>query len=460
MRLQMEERSASESQRQSGSLRRGLKPIAAFGTMFFLASGGPYGVELLVPLAGPGLAVFSKLAMALLWGVPSALITAELVSAMPQEGGAYQWYRKGLGRFWSFQFSWLDWLNWFFDAAIYPPLIAAYVAAFFFPQADQFTRWTVCLVVIWTSTGLNIWGAKVVGRFSIALAVAVLTPVLAMVILGWSRVSISTMTPFFPEGEVSDAVRYALIFGIWSFSGYSGLAYAAEEIVDTEHSYPKLLAIFVPFGVAVLVIPLCVGLAADPNWSQWGPAQLTQIGFVLGGAWLSGAVSTAAQVSLLALFTSELLILSRLPYAMARDGLLPQRFARLHPRFGTPVGLLIAQGLVLSVLTNFWQFLDILVFATWLALPSYLLNFVLPFVIRWRHPDLRGPFRIPGGWLGLLLLTIAPVSISIFLILTIEYEKLFAGLGCIAMGPLLYVTSQWWTRRGDRERERGERGRC
>jgi len=417
--------------------------------MFFLASGGPYGVELLIPLAGPGLAVFSKVAMALLWGVPSALITAELVSAMPQQGGAYQWYRKGLGRFWSFQFAWLDWLTWFFDAAIYPPLIAAYLVAFFLPQASHWTTWMVCLVVIWSSTGLNIWGTKVVGRFSVALTVVVLLPVLAMVILGWSEVSLSSLKPFLPEGEASDALRYALIFGIWSFSGYSGLAYAAEEIVDTEHSYPKVLAIFVPFGVAVLVIPMLIGLAADPNWSQWGPAQFAQVGFVLGGAWLSGAVSTAAQISLLALFTSELLILSRLPYAMARDGLLPKRFTRLHPRYGTPVGLLVVQALVLSVLTYFWKFLDILVFATWIALPPYLLNFVLPFIIRWRHPDLRGPFRIPGGMPGLLLVTIAPVSISIFLMITIEYEKLFLGLGCMAVGPLLYFTVQWWTGRSE-----------
>ena len=439
----MSNTSPPEAPQQLTALRRGLKPIAVFGTMFFLASGGPYGVELLIPLAGPGLAVFSKVAMALLWGVPSALIAAELVSAMPQQGGAYQWYRKGLGPFWSFQFSWLDWMNWFFDAAIYPPLIAAYLVAFFLPQASHWTAWTVCLVVIWSSTGLNIWGAQVVGRFSAALTVVVLLPVLVMVILGWSEVSLSTLKPFFPDGETSDALRYALIFGIWSFSGYSGLAYAGEEIVDTERSYPKVLAIFVPFGVMVLVIPILVGLAADPNWSQWGPAQFTQVGFVLGGNWLAGALATAAQISLLALFTSELLILSRLPYAMARDGLLPKRFTRLHPRYGTPVGLLVIQALVLSVLTYFWKFLDILVFATWLALPSYLLGFVLPFIIRWKHPELRGPFRIPGGMPGLLLVTIAPVLISIFLIVTIEYEKVFLGLGCIAVGPLLYFSVQW-----------------
>jgi amino acid transporter len=443
----MSDSSLPEAPRQTTALRRGLKPIAVFGTMFFLASGGPYGVELLVPLAGPGLAVFSKVAMALLWGVPSALITAELVSAMPQQGGVYQWYRKGLGPCWSFQFSWLDWLTWFFDAAIYPPLIAAYLVAFFLPEANHLTSWAVCLFVIWASTGLNIWGVEVVGRFSVALTIIVTLPILVMVILGWSEISLSNLKPFVPDGRTSDALRYALIFGIWSFSGYAGLAYAGEEIVDTEHSYPRVLAIFVPFGVMVLVLPLLVGLAADPNWSQWGPAQFTQIGSVLGGAWLSGAVSTAAQASLLALFISELLILSRLPYAMARDGLLPKRFTRLHPRYGTPVGLLVVQALVLSVLTYFWKFLDILVFATWLALPSYVMGWILPFIIRWKHPELRGPFRVPGGWLGLVLVTIAPISIAIFLVITIEYQKIFLGLGCIALGPLLYFSVQWQKKR-------------
>ena len=172
----------SEVSQQPTSLRRGLKPIAMFGTMFFLASGGPYGIELLVPLAGPGLAVFSMVAMAFLWGVPNALITAELVSAMPQQGGSYQWYRKSLGRFWSFQFSWLDWLGWFFDAAIYPALIAAYLVAFLLPQAGHWTTWTVCLVVIWLCTAMNVWGVKAVGRFSVALTVIATVPLVAMVI--------------------------------------------------------------------------------------------------------------------------------------------------------------------------------------------------------------------------------------------------------------------------------------
>ena len=78
-------------------LRRDIRPLALFATMFAMLNGGPYGLEEVVPLAGPGLSVFVLSARAILWAVPYALIVAELVSARPAEGGVYQWFRAGLG---------------------------------------------------------------------------------------------------------------------------------------------------------------------------------------------------------------------------------------------------------------------------------------------------------------------------------------------------------------------------
>ncbi len=440
----------SEVPTEAPSLHRGLKPLALFGTMFFLACGGPYGGELLVPLAGPALAILSKLGMALLWGVPSALVTAELVSAMPQEGGAYQWYRAGLGPFWSFQLSWLDWLSWFFDSAIYPPLVAAYLVTFFVKEPSHLTTWIVCLIVIWACTGLNIRGVKEVGNFSVVLTVLVMLPVVAMVILGLPKITFSHVGQLIPEGHSPlSALRYALIWGIWSYSGYSGLAYAAEEIVDTERSYPKILAMFVPFTVLVYALPLLVGLGADPNWAQWKTAHFTVVGLLVGGPWLAACVSIGAMMASLALFNSELLIMSRLPYAMARDRLLPRTLTQLHPRYGTPHLTLIALGLVLSGLTYFWGFLDILVFSTWLAMPTYIMEFAIPIILRWKYPKLRGSFRVPGGWLGLLLIVFIPTLIALFVLFTATWEHVLLGSGFIAAGPLLYGSSRWWNQRSE-----------
>ena len=136
---------------QSG-LHRSLKPLAALALMFTLSSGGPYGLEETVPTAGPGLAILVLLAMALVWALPYALITAELASAIPEQGGGYKWYRAFLSPFWAFQLSCLDWIGWALDAAIYPPLLSAYFLGFFFPDAGPLASWTVCLVVIWSCT--------------------------------------------------------------------------------------------------------------------------------------------------------------------------------------------------------------------------------------------------------------------------------------------------------------------
>src|SRR5262245_20197940 len=120
---------------ERGRLQRGLRPIALFALLFLISSGGPYGTEEMIPSAGPGLAILVLIGMGLVWALPYALLVAELVSAIPEEGGPYRWYRAFLPPFWPFQFSCLDWLSYMMDAALYPTLLAAYLVGFLDPGA-------------------------------------------------------------------------------------------------------------------------------------------------------------------------------------------------------------------------------------------------------------------------------------------------------------------------------------
>ena len=397
------------------TLRRGLRPLALFAVMFALASGGPYGLEEMVPTAGPGLAIWILVAMGILWGLPNALIIAELVSAIPQEGGVYQWYRAVLPPFWAFQFTVLDWITWVLDAALYPPLLAAYLVRFLLPEPGHLVSWLIGLAVIWGVAWVNIRGIHLAGRISMFLSVLVLVPVAIMVALGWSGISFSDLSPLVPEGtSLRTALSYGLIFGMWTYSGYGGLAYAAEEIVDAERTYPRVLALLLPLTMVIYVLPLLVALHATPDWSAWKTGHLTQTAFVLGGTWLALLTSLGAQAGILGLFNGELLITSRLPYAMARDGVLPRFFQQLHPRYGTPSRFLLIQAVLYSALTYFLDFVEILVVSTWVAIPSYLLIFAMPLILRVRRPEIRGPFRIPGGWPVLLLIAVPPTAISLY----------------------------------------------
>src|SRR5262245_18710549 len=195
-------------------LKREMRPLALLATMFVLLSGGPYGLEEVVPKAGPGLALVVLALMGVCWAVPYALVVAEMVSVLPAEGGAYQWFRASLGPFWSFQFGILQWLAWVMDAALYPPLVAAYfVGLFVQDHPSRWLSWGVSLIVIWGCTWLNIRGVKTVGWMSTAMSLAILAPLAWIMLAGLPRVGLARLAPWIPEGvPAATALNYALIW--------------------------------------------------------------------------------------------------------------------------------------------------------------------------------------------------------------------------------------------------------
>src|SRR5262249_49563087 len=153
--------------------------------------------------------------------------------------------------FWSFHLAMLDWITWVLDAALYPPLVAAYVAGLFAHDPGRWVRWGISLVMIWGCTWLNVRGVKMVGRLSMAISIVVLAQIAAIVVPGAPRVRLGPLAALTPEGEsFSTALHYALIWSLWSYSGYGALAGASEEMVRPERTYPRALAIFVPLSVA------------------------------------------------------------------------------------------------------------------------------------------------------------------------------------------------------------------
>ncbi|HEU4400521.1 MAG TPA: APC family permease [Candidatus Polarisedimenticolia bacterium] len=425
------------------SLRREMRPLAILATMFVLLSGGPYGLEEVVPRAGPGLALLVLTLMGVVWAVPYALVVAELVSVLPAEGGIYQWFRASLGPFWAFQLSVLDWITWVLEAALYPPLVAAYFAGLFVQHPGRWLSWGIGLAMIWGCTWLNIRGVKAVGWSSVAISLVVLAPLAGIIVLGFSRIHLATLSPWIPEGQsFPTALNYALIWSLWSYSGYGALASASEEMVRPERTYPRALAIFLPLCLATYVLPLLVALGVSPAWRQWDTGQFNEVALRLGGAGLLACSVVAVQVSSLGQFNSELLVISRVPYAMARDRLLPPFLAKLHPRYGTPARILVLAAILFSLLTLFFDFVQLLVAGTWLALPTYLMTFACPIVLRWRNPEARGPFRIPGGWPVLLGITLVPAMIALYVLVTVETRHLLLGLSFIAAIPVIYVLSR------------------
>ena len=133
-----------------------------------------------------------------------------------------------------------------------------------------------------------------------------------------------------PETDLTQAVVFALIFGMWNFSGYNGLAAAADEIEDTETNYPKALIITLMVSVVAYVIPLMIGIAVDPNWDQWNEAQLNLVALALGGTAFAWWFNLAAQTSNFGLINGEMLLMSHLLKAISDDGHLPSLISKTN----------------------------------------------------------------------------------------------------------------------------------
>ena len=111
----------------SSAPARRMPLLSLIGALYFMVSGGPYGLEELAQKVGFGASVGILLATPLVWSVPTALMVGELAAALPEEGGYYAWVRRALGPFWGYQEAFLSLAASVFDMAIYPTLFVLYL---------------------------------------------------------------------------------------------------------------------------------------------------------------------------------------------------------------------------------------------------------------------------------------------------------------------------------------------
>jgi len=98
-----------QAARRNYRSKLGILPLVAL--TFYEVSGGPFGVEDSVKAAGPLLALLGFLVFPFIWSIPEALVTAELATTFPENGGYMLWISAAFGPFWGFQEGWWKWIS-------------------------------------------------------------------------------------------------------------------------------------------------------------------------------------------------------------------------------------------------------------------------------------------------------------------------------------------------------------
>jgi amino acid transporter len=493
-----------EIQGERKKLKRELTLLPLFGLIYFTVCGGAFGAEPMVGWSGPGLALLLFVLTPLLFSIPNMLMVREMGSMMPVEGGYYHWLKKAFGPFVGFMGGWMNWVVAWVDVSIYPVLAAYYLGYFIPALRQgavifgiQFSAgllsFLVAVVLIWSISYLNVRGARLAGLTANWLGILMLLPLIFMSVVGiysWIKGGTTVSLPFLPPGEnLMGALSTGIFVAMWNFMGWELPAAAGDEIVNPKRTYPIAMVLVLVAAVLTYSLPTIAGLYGgagdDGRYQLWGIEEYGDgegIGPVLSDYGISEAqvqtwgqdtssavgwefpdiahaigekvagvnsplsnfmgitVTIAAVLSMIGLFIGNGLGGTRVPFAMAEDGMMPKWLTRVHPRYGTPWVSIVICGIIFTIF-SLQAFAALVVIDVFLNMVVLMAEFIALWVLRRTLPNLPRS-KVPGGIFGLLYVTLAPAAIIILAIVSQVSEEGWSSIGlaliAMAIGAALY----------------------
>lgn len=371
--------------------------------------------------------VFYYVLAAIMFLIPAALVSAELASSLPKNGGLYIWVREAFGDAWA---TFVIWLQWIYNICWYPTILAVLAASLIYPFNKELTNnnfymLITILTIYWLITYINLKGIQASALLSkITAIIGTLLPMMLISLLGlywlytdkqsYIQFNLDTLIPSF--NKTDNWIFLSII--LYSLIGIEITGYHAQDVENPEKNFPKALIIstiiilvtIIASSLSVsIVVPVdalkenLIGSMLDAfkifftnlNMPILFPIICLLIAFgTLGGvgAWIIGP-------------SKGLLI-------AADDGHLPKIFTKRNEH-NAPVNILIIQGIIFSILSTAYifmpnvnsAFLILSILTAQLAIFGYIFMFLSVIKLRHSAPNLKRPFKIPGGKVGLYILT-------------------------------------------------------
>ena len=452
--------------------RKQLRTLPLVALIYFSVSGGPYGLETAISSSGPGMTMLMLIVIPLIFSVPCALMNAELGSAIPLQGGYYNWVKFGMGRFWGFMEGASSWIASWLDTALYPVLFIDYLAVWY-PALERgnhsvFSMWDgafsldlhwVAAIVFMIPLGyLNARGSTAVGNTSIGLFVVIIAPFVVVSVLGLIHLAntpgLNPLQPFsLPDMSKMQAAGAGLGVIIWNYIGFDAVSTVGGETEKPSRTYPLALLISVPLIMVTYLFPMFASLGSglhSDDVTLWDNGDFALVGDILGGPWLKGAIVVGALVSQVGLFSSLLMSGSRVPAVLAADHYLPDALAEVNPKTGTPVKSIILSCGIFALFTalNFSTLIDADIM---LNMFSISLEFIALIALRRKYPLMRRPFKVPGGIFGAVAISIFPIALCVWIIQSAWVEEpvsFWIGVTMLGGSALLYPVLNKFVKRG------------
>ncbi|XP_023516717.1 probable polyamine transporter At3g13620 [Cucurbita pepo subsp. pepo] len=382
--------------------------------IYFEVAGGPYGEEPAVQAAGPLLAIIGFIVFPFIWSVPEALITAELSTAFPGNGGFVIWAQRAFGPFWGSLMGTWKILSGVINIAAYPVLCINYIQKIAPQLQSGWPRRTALLASSVVLAALNYIGLTIVGYVAVVLALLSILPFILMTLIAIPKIKPHRWGN---PGDKSIKTDWNLYLNtlFWNLNFWDNVSTLAGEVEKPKKTFPIALFISVIITCLSYLIPLlAVTGAVDIQQSAWESGFHAQAAETLAGKWLKILLEIGACLSAIGLFEAQLSSSAYQILGMAEIGILPKFFAARAKWFNTPwIGIVICTAI--SVGVSYLDFTDIVASANFMYSLGMLLEFSSFIWLRWKHSAMERPFKVPLELPGLIVMCLVPSAFLVVL---------------------------------------------
>ena len=438
------EQTIAETGESGRSLKRDLTwwDLAIMGVAVAVGAGiFSIGAQAAAFHAGPAV-IISFLIAGIVCGA-AVMCYAEFASMIPVAGSAYTFTYTTVGEIIAWVIGWDLILEMLMAGSVVSKYWGVYLNDFF-----RLIGWNINtniaigsfnfdvapLIIVAFFTALLVLGTKIGARVDGALTVLKIAIVLFVVVVGFFYIKADNFTPFIPPSEpaassdsgVSAVMNQPLwqwatgmtpsIYGVagiisgaalvfFAFLGFDVVATTSEEAINPKRNVP--LGIGVGMGLIIvlytLVAIVTTGMVSYKALAKQASPSLATAFEMVGANWAAKIISFGIVIGLATVVMVLLLGLTRVVFAMSRDGLLPRGLSHTG-KHGTPVRLQVIVGVVMALIA---ACSDVDVLADMVnigTLSAFTLVAISVPIMRRKRPDLKRTFRMPGNpWIPILI---------------------------------------------------------
>jgi APA family basic amino acid/polyamine antiporter len=299
------------------------------------------------------------------------------------------------------------------------------------PVVFNLPAFLIVMLVTW----VLVIGIRESAWFNSSMVALKLVIITVFVVLGGFYVKPANWHPFAPNGFAGISAAAAIIF--FAYIGFDAVSTAAEETRDPRRDMP--IAIISSLVVCTLIyIAVALVLTGMVPWRQLGTAEPLASAFsTLGMKWPAAFISLGAVFATTSVLVVFQLGQPRIFFSMARDGLLPQWAARVHPRYRTPHITTLITGVAVAVFAGLLNINEVVELTNIGTLFAFVLVCAGIVVLRYKEPQRPRAFRVPlGPWLLPLLGAVS----CLFLMTRLPATSWWRFVGWLLLGMAVYFS--------------------